>query len=341
MNHKKPLVYYTIRIPSEGSDILRPSCEVVENESHESPSNEDIIFGARDAYALCCSVSDLIDEEIIISCPQLRIIAVYGRGYDNVDIEAATKRGIWVAQVDELLTEPTADLTWALLLAVARRLIHADYFVRSGKFVGWSHPTPFLGSKVFEKTLGIIGMGDLGKAIARRALGFNMTILYYQRHRLNVESEKMLNLIYAPRDELLRQSDFICIATPLIKETFHQISAKELSLMKPTAYLINTARGSTVNEESVARALKEKIIAGYAADVFEMEDKQFPFCPSHVNQYLIDQPDCTVLTPHLGAAILETRIEMAKMQALNVLQALKGEKPVGAINNVRLKPAVI
>ncbi len=341
MTHKKPLVYYTIKVPSEGPDLLKPFCEVIESESYERPSKEDIILGARDAVALCCSVSDLIDEGIIISCPQLRIIAVFARGYDNIDIGIATRRGIWVAQVTELLTEPTADLTWALLLAVARKLIPADSFVRSGKFVGWRHPTPFLGSTVFGKTLGILGMGDLGKAIARRASGFNMTILYYQRHRLEVESEKRLNLIYVPRDEIFRQSDFVCIATPLAKETFHQISAKELSLMKPSAYVINTARGAVVDEESIARALKKKRIAGYAADVFEMEDKQFSFCPSSINQYIIDQPGYTVLTPHLGAAILETRIGIAKMQALNVLQALKGEIPSGAVNDVPLKPAVI
>jgi lactate dehydrogenase-like 2-hydroxyacid dehydrogenase len=341
MTPKKPLVYYTIRVPSEGLDLLKPYCEVVENEGQENLSKEDIILGAREAHALCCSVSDLIDEEIIISCPQLRIIAIFARGYDNIDVEAATRRGIWVTQVDELLTEPTADLTWALLLALARKLIPADSWVRSGKFVGWIHPAPFWGSNVFGKTLGIIGMGDLGKAIARRASGFNMAVLYHQRRRLALESEKLLNLRYASRDDIFRKSDFICIAAPLTTETFHQIAAQQLSLMKPTACLINTARGSMVQEESVAKALEEKKIAGYGADVFEMEDKQFPFSPPYVNQYLIDHPNCTVLTPHLGAAILETRIEMAKMQALNVLQALKGERPVGAVDNVPLKGPLI
>ena len=339
MIYKKPLVYYTAKLPPEGSNLLKPFCEVIEN---EIPSTKkDIILNARNAYALCCTVSDLIDEEIIASCSQLRIIAVLAGGYDNVDVDAATKRGIWVTQVPELLTEPTADLTWALLLAVARRLISADSFVRSEKFTGWMHPTPFLGSNIFGKTLGIIGMGKLGKAIAHRASGFNMRVLYYQRHRLGVDSEGKLNLIYVSRDEIFRQSDFICIATPLTDETFHQISERELSLMEPSAYLINTARGSEVDEEAIGRALKKKRIAGYAADVFEMEDKKFISRPSYINQYLIDQPGHTVLTPHLGAAVMETRIEIAKIQALDVLQVLKGERPFSAVNEVPLKPAVI
>ncbi|MEW6408871.1 MAG: NAD(P)-dependent oxidoreductase [Nitrospirota bacterium] len=341
MTYKKPLVYYTHKAPPEGPDLLKPFCEVIENESYESPSKRDIILSAKNAHALCCFVLDLIDEEIVASCSQLRIISIFARGYDNVDVAAATRRGIWVTQVPELLTELTADLTWALLLAVARKLISADSFVRSGKFSGWSHPTPFLGSNIFGKTLGIIGMGELGRAIACRASGFNMTILYYQRHRLDIDRERKLSLIYVPRDEIFRQSDFICIASPLTNETFHQISTNELSLMKPSAYLINTARGSEVDEEAVAKALKEKRITGYAADVFEMEDKQFLTHPSYVNKYLIDHPDCTVLTPHLGAAVMETRIEMAKIQALNVLQALKGERPFGTVNDVPLKPAII
>lgn len=334
MTHKKPLVYYTFKVPPEGPDLLKPFCEVIENEGYDRPSKEGIILGAREAYALCCSVVDHIDEGTIISCPQLKIISVFGRGYDNIDVDTATKKSIWVTQVTGLLTEPTADLTWALLLAIARKVVVGDSFVRSGKFVGWSHPTPFLGSNVFGKTLGIIGMGDLGKAIARRASGFNMTILYYQRHRLDVESEKRLNSIYVSRDEIFKQSDFICIAAPLTKDNFHMISDKELDLMKPSGYIINTARGSVIDEESVARAVKEKRIAGYGADVYEMEDEQFSLHPSYVNRYLIDQSDCTVLSPHLGAAVMETRIEIAKTQALNVLQSLRGERPLGAVNNI-------
>jgi lactate dehydrogenase-like 2-hydroxyacid dehydrogenase len=341
MNYNRPLVYLTIKIPSVGLSLLKPYCDVVCNEGQESPSKADIMLGAKDAHAICCSVIDLIDEEIIFSCQQLRIIAVYGRGYDNVDVEAATTKGIWVTQVGQLLIEPTADLTWALLLCLARKLFPADSFMRSRKFAGWKHPAPVWGSNVFGKTLGIIGMGDLGKAIAHRASGFNMIIIYYKRHRLDIEIEELLNLRYASRDEIFMQSDFICIATPLTTETTHLISAKELSLMKPTAYLINTARGSTVNEEAVAKLLEEKRIAGYGADVFGMEDKQFPFRPSHINQYLVDHPNCTVLTPHIGAAIQETRIEMAKMQALSVLQALKGERPLGTINDVPLKGPLI
>lgn len=321
--------------------MLMPFCEIIETETAESPSKEDIILRAKNAHALCCFVPDLIDEEIINSCSALRIISIYAAGYDNVDVVAATKKGIWVTNIPETLSEPTADLTWALLLAVARKLSLADSFMRAGKFTGWTHPTLFLGSHIFGKKLGIIGLGKVGRAIARRALGFNMPVLYYQRHQLDGDIESELNLLYVSRDELFRQSDFICLATPLTEETFHQISTRELSLMKPSSYLINTARGSEVDEEAVAEALRDARIAGYAADVFEMEDKQLPNHPSYVNQLLIDQPHCTVLTPHLSTAVMETRVELAKIQALNVLQALRGERPDGAVNSVPSQPSLI
>ena len=342
MRNKKPLVYYTSRVPSEVLDQLKPFCEVIQNETSEGFLKQDVILNARDIDALCCFVPDLIDQKIIASCSQLRIIAIGARGYDNIDVTAATDRNIWVAQVVEAV-EPTADLTWAIILALARKVTQADSFVRSGKFVGWSHQTPFLGSTVFGKTLGIIGMGKLGKAIARRALGFNMTILYYdyKRYQVDVESEKKLNLRYVHRDEVFRDSDFICVATPLTDETYHQISTKEIALMKSSAYLVNTARGSEVDEDAVAKALADKRISGYAADVFEMEDKQISTRPSYVNQYLLVHPNCTVLVPHLGTAVIETRSEMMKMQALNVLQALRGERPSGAVNDVPLRPPII
>jgi len=341
LKHNKPIVYCTRKLLSEGLNLLNPFCDVIENETYENPSKRDIILSTKNAHALCCFVPDLIDEEIINSCSVLRIISIFAAGYDNVDIAAATRKGIWVANVPETLSEPTADLTWALLLAVARKLISGDSFVRAEKFTGWSHPTPFLGNNIFGKKMGIIGMGKLGRAIACRALGFNMTVLYYQRQQLDSDCERELNLIYVARDEIFKQSDFICIASPLTDKTFHQISTRELSLMKPSACLINTARGSEVDEEAVARALRDKRIAGYAADVFEMEDTQFSNRPSYINQFLVNQPGCTVLTPHLGTATMETRIELSKIQALNVLQVLRGERPFGAVNDVPLKPAVI
>lgn len=341
MTYKKPCVYYTYKIPPEGKSLLKPFCEVVENEATEILPKNDIIKNACHADALCCFVPDVIDEEIIASCPQLRIIASCAGGYDGIDVPAATMKGVWVTIVPVETIEPTADLTWALLLAIARKIVPADIFTRSGESKGWCHPAPFWGNNIFGKTLGIIGMGALGMAIARRAVGFNMTSLYYQRHRLDIKYERELKLVYVRQDEIFKKSDFICVATPLTGETFHQISDKELSLMKSTAIVINTARGSVVDEEAIASAIKEKKIAGYAADVFEMEDTQFVTRPSYVHQTLLAQNHCTVLTPHLGTAVMETRIEIFRRQAHCVLQALRGERPSGAVNDVPMKPAII
>ena len=341
MTNKKPLVYYTHKIQSEAIDLLKPFCEVIENDILESPSKKEIIRNARNADALCSFVPDRIDEEIIASCTKLKIIASCAGGYDGINVSAATMRGVWVTIIPVETIEPTADLTWALLLASARKIVPSDHFVRSGKLKSWCQPPPFSGHNIFGKTIGIIGMGTLGRAIARRAVGFNMKSIYHQRHRVEVKYEQELKLEYVVRDEIFKKSDFICIATPLTNETAHLISDKELSLMKTTAVIINTARGSIVDEEAVARVLKEKKIAGYAADVFEMEDTHLVNRPSYINQGLIDQKSCTVLTPHLGTAVMETRHEIFKRQALCVLQVLKGERPCGALNDVPLKSAII
>jgi phosphonate dehydrogenase len=297
-------------------------------------------MASKEAFALCWFVPDIIDEEIISSCSNLRILAGFPRGYDNVDVDAATRRGIWVTIGPEAMVEIAAELTWGLILSIAHKIIAADAFVRLSRHSGW-HPTRFLGSQIFRKTLGIIGMGRLGRAIAKRALGFEMNVLYCDRVPIEEAVERELRLRFMPLDELLRESDFICIATPLTEDTFHQISSRELDLMKPSVYLINPARGSEVDEEAVAYALSNGIIAGYAADVFEMEDKQYSTRPLQVTSGLIDQPEQTVLSPHIGTAVKETRVELARYQALNVLQAFRGERPVGAINNVRLWPPLI
>ncbi|HOO38367.1 MAG TPA: NAD(P)-dependent oxidoreductase [Deltaproteobacteria bacterium] len=341
MESNKPLVYYTYKASSQAKELLDPFCEVYEHDESQDLSKNALIMHARKAHAICCRVSDIIDEEIINSCPELKVISLAGRGPDNIDVSAATRRNIWATTAIECV-EPTADLAWALLLSVARKITSADSLVRSGRFKGWTHPPPFYGSTVVGKTLGIIGMGHLGIAIARRARGFDMTILYYDTHRYVENLKEEYNMTALPRDELLKRSDFICLASPLNEQTFHQISTRELSLMKSTAYIINPSRGSEVNEQAIAESIDQGRLAGYAADVFEMEDTRFPDRPQYVNQKLIELSDQTIFTPHLGTAVPEFRIEIMKMQALNVLQALRGEKPAGAINCVRpQKPALI
>jgi lactate dehydrogenase-like 2-hydroxyacid dehydrogenase len=334
------IVYYTHQVPREGPDLLRPYCLVLENKSEETPTKQEVIQASKEAFALCWFVPDIIDEEVISSCHNLRILAGFPRGYDNVDVVAATRRGIWVTIGPETMVEPTADLTWALILSITRKLIVADAFVRTSRHSGW-HPTRLMGHQVFRKTLGIIGMGKLGRAIAKRATGFEMNLLYCEKAPIEKAVEMELKLRFMPLDALLKESDFVCIATPLTEDTFHQISSRELALMKPSAYLINPARGSEVDEEAVAYALRNGIIAGYAADVFEMEDKQFSTRPLKVTPGLIDQPERTILSPHIATGVKETRVEQARYQALNVLQALRGERPVGAVNEVPLYPPLI
>jgi len=336
MNSKKPLVYYTYKVSAHAKELLDPFCELIEHEGSQLPSKKELILGAQKADALCCLVPDVIDEEVIDACPELKVISLAGRGLDNIDVQAATIRDIWVTNEVESI-EPTADLAWTLLLGVARKIIAADSFVRSGRFRGWESQSPFYGSSVAGKTLGIIGRGHLGMAVARRALGFNMTVLYCDTYRYDEDLAAKYNMTALPRDELLGRSDFICLASPLTEQTFRQISTRELSLMKSTAYLINPSRGSEVDEQAIAEALAQGRLAGYAADVFEMEDTRFPKRPPCVNQDLIRLSDRTVFTPHLGTAVPETRAEIMRLGALNVLQALRGERPEGAVNSVSQK----
>ena len=334
------VVYYTHQVPREGLELLTPHVSIIENKGDAPHTKEEVIRASKDAHAICWFVPDIIDEEIILSCPNLRILAGFGRGHDNIDVSTATSRNIWVTVAPDTILEPAADLTWGLILSIARRIISGDRFIRSSKHSGW-HPSRCIGYQIYKKTIGIIGMGRLGRAIARRAVGFEMNLFYCETGPVDKTVEEDLNLRRVSLDELLQKSDFVCIATPLTKDTFHQISSRELSLMKPTAILINTARGSEVDEEAVAMALDRGTIAGYAADVFEMEDKQFSSCPLQVTSGLIDQPERTVLTPHISTAVKDTRIEIATYQARNVLQALRGQRPSGAVNDIPLQPAII
>jgi len=334
------IVCYTRPVHREGLDLLTPYVSILEIKGDAPPTREELIRASKDAHAICWFITDIIDEEVILSCQNLRILAGYGRGYDNIDVSTANTRGIWVTTAPETMLEHVADMTWGHILSISRRIISGDRFLRSSKQAGW-HPSRYFGYPVYKKTIGIIGMGRLGRAIARRAVGFEMNILYCESVPVDKTVEKALKLARVSFDELLQKSDFICIATPLTKDTFKMISSRELSLMKPTANLINTARGSEVDEEAVALALDRGTIAGYAADVFEMEDKQYPSRPLQVTSGLIDQPDRTVLTPHLSTAVKDARIELARYQAQNVLQALRGQRPAGAINDVPLQTAMI
>lgn len=309
-------IFYTYRIPDEGMLLLK-NYEISGNNEDRFLSKEEIIKGARDASALISLLSDRIDSEVISSLPKLKVIANYAVGYNNIDIEEAKRRKIRVTNTPGALTDATADLTMALLLATSRKIVEGDRLVREHKFEGWK-PGLLKGPALKDKILGIVGMGRIGKAVASRAKAFGMNILYHNRKPLLQSEEEELCVKHVSLEELLKSSDFISLHVPLMGETYHLLNEKRLSLLKPEAIIINTSRGAVIDEKALIKALKDGKIAGAGLDVYEEE----PFVP----QELIDLPN-VVLLPHLGSATNEARREMAIMVGRNVAAVLEGKEP--------------
>jgi len=320
---KKPKVLLTRLLPQPGINLLKKYFELKINPEDNIMSKEKIIEKIKDKHGLICLLTDKIDAEIMDAGRKLKTIANYAVGFNNIDIDEATKRNIPVTNTPGVLTETTADLVFALILSTARRIVEADRFLRGGKFKGWA-PMLLLGNDVYNKTLGIIGFGRIGRAVAQRAKGFHMKIIYYEPARLSHDIEKKYSAEYKSFDDLLKESDFITIHTPLAESTHHLISEKEFSLMKKTAYLINTARGPIVDEKALVEALKKRKIAGCALDVFEREPD--------VEKELITIPN-TILVPHIGSASIETRTKMALIVAENVIAVLVNKtRPPNIVN---------
>jgi len=252
-----------------------------------------------------------------------------------VDVAAATARGIWVSNVPDALTEATADMAWTLMVGVARNIVPADAAVRARTYAGW-HPKALLGARVHGKRLGVIGFGEIGRAIAQRAAGFMMNVSYYDVLRAAPDVEARYTATYASLDDVLRGSDFVMLVAPLTDRTRNLIGARQVALMKSHAYLINIARGSIVDEAAIAAALERHAIAGYAADVFAFEDRQYPDHPSYIDPILLAHRDRTLFSPHLGTAVLEDRRALSLSQAASVLDVLNGKPPRGAVNTPAL-----
>ncbi len=314
-------VFVTRRIPEEGLKLLEKHCEVYVNPYDRVLTKKEIISNLKDKDGLLCLLTDKIDRDVIYSNPRLKAISNYAAGYDNVDVKAATEKGVPVTNTPDVLTETTAELAWSLLFAVARRIVEGDKFTRDGKFKGWA-PLLMLGQDISGKTLGIIGAGRIGTAFALKSKGFNMEVLYIGRRR-NKILEKELDAKKVDLHTLLKNADFISLHVPLTPETRHLIGEKELRMMKKNAILINTSRGAVVNEKALIKALKNKWIFGAGLDVYENEP-----C---VSEELIEM-DNVVLEPHIGSATLETRTRMAIMAAENLIASLKGEKPRNCVN---------
>jgi glyoxylate reductase len=315
-------VYVSFWLPEAPLNTLREKHTVVVNEQPTLPSPDELAAQLADADAFLC-VGSKVDKALLDRVgKRLKIIANWGVGYNNIDAEYAAKKGIMVTNTPDVLTETTADMAWALLMAVARRVVEADAYVRAGQFQGFK-PFAMMGSDVWGKTLGVIGFGRIGQAVGRRALGFKMKLLYYDSRRLPPETERSLSVTYADVDTIVREADFVTLHVPLLEETHHLIDARRLALMKPTAFLVNAARGPVVDEKALLDALREKKIAGAGLDVFEKEPALTPGLSELTN---------VVLAPHIGSGTWETRTNMAHVAARNILAALDKQTPPNLVN---------
>jgi glyoxylate reductase len=314
-------IFVTRKIPEPGLELLRKEHDIEVFPHDRVPTKKEIINGLRGKDGLLCLLSDPIDEQVIYSEPNLKMIASYAVGYDNIDVKAAIKRGIPVSNTPGVLTDATAEMAWALLFSAARRIVEADSFTRSGKFIGWE-PMLMLGQDVANKTLGIIGAGRIGTVVALKSKGFNMKILYFSGHN-NETLDKELNVKKVELNKLLKESDFVSLHVPLTNKTHHLIGEKELKMMKKTAVLINTSRGLVIDEKALVKALKENWIFAAGLDVYEHEPK--------ITKEL-KKLNNVILQPHSASATVNSRTQMAVMAAENMIAGLNGEIPPNCVN---------
>ena len=313
----KPKALITRKIFQEALDYLKDRVDYEIGAEEGELSKQAIREKVADKQGILSLLTDMVDRDVIDAAPHLRIIANCAVGYDNIDIDYARQKGVLVTNTPGVLTETTADLTWALILSVARRIPQADTFTRAKKYKGWELDL-YLGREITGKCLGIIGMGRIGKAVALRAQGFGMEVVYNDSHRLAEQEEAKYRASWVSLEELLRVSDIVTIHTSLTPETIHLISADRLRLMKKKAILVNVARGPIVDEKALAETLEKQNIWAAGLDVYEREPE--------IEERLISL-DNVVLLPHIGSATFETRIRMAMMAAKNLVQGLHGDTP--------------
>lgn len=317
-----PKVFLTRELPPESMVMLREGCELTLNQEDRYLSKEEIIQGVQGVDGLLCLLTDTIDEEILAANPDLKVVANFAVGFNNIDIAAANAHKVPVTNTPGVLTDTTADMAMALLLTAARRVVEGDQFVRSRQWRGWG-PLQFLGADVTGATLGMVGLGRIAKAVVKRAKGFDMPVIYWNRTRLQPDQEAALGVTYQPLDQVLQNSDFVSVHVALNEETKHLIGQRELSLMKPTACIVNTARGPVIDEKALVQALKNGTIASAGLDVYENEPL--------LEDELYDLPNA-VIAPHLGSGTIGTRTKMGNMAVQNCLAACKGERPPNLVN---------
>jgi len=317
----RPKILVTHQLFAEPGAKLGEKFEVEYWRDSERPPRAEVLRRVADKDGLICLLTEKIDDELLAAAPRLRSVANIAVGFDNIDLEVCTRRGVAVSNTPGVLDDTTADFAWTLLMAVARRLIEGDALCRSGQWKGWNLDQ-LVGADVWGKTLGILGFGRIGRAVARRASGFGMRVIYNDALRAPSEVESELRAEYMERDAALREADFVSVHVPLLPATRGLIGARELALMKPTAFLINTSRGPVVQEAALIAALEQRQIAGAALDVFEREPQ--------IGHGLL-RPN-VVLAPHLASASLETRTRMAMMAVENTIAFFEGRRPPNLLN---------
>ncbi len=323
----KPKVLVTREVFDETLEYLGAHCQVESNQKDVPFDPAELARRLADKDGLMCCLTDRVDATLLAGSPQLKVVANIAVGYNNIDLDACTARGVMATNTPGVLDDSTADLAWTLMLGAARRLTELERRVRNGEWTSW-RLKQWLGLDVHHATLGIFGLGRIGQAIARRAAGFDMKVIYHNRKRVAPEIERRLNATYASKDELLRQADFVVLQLPYSPETHHMIGAAELKQMKPSAILINSTRGGVVDDSALIAALKAGTIRAAGLDVFENEPKLNP-------GFL--ELDNVVLSPHVGSSTEATRRAMAMTAAKNLVAALTGAKPPNLLNAEALR----
>lgn len=318
-------IYISAPIPQKGLNLLKKAkMDVVSYDGGGIISKKELINNLHEAEVLICSLSTIINKEVISQAPNLKLIANFGAGYNNIDIKTAQERGIKVTNTPMVSTNATAELTVGLILALSRKIIEGNTLMHKTGFSGWS-PLFFLGHELANKTVGILGLGQIGQEVVKKLTPFHVNFIYTQRHQLSYEEEQYLNVRYVPKEVLLRESDILSLHAPLTKDTTHYLNEETLSLLKETAFIINTSRGALIDEEALCRTLQNKKISGAALDVYEYEPKVVDGLKLLSN---------VLLTPHIGNATVEARDAMATIVAENAIAQIQGKNIICCVNKV-------